>query len=163
MARFHYLDIPLPEGQTHTDYSSYWQNGKLLEETTFDNMGVAMIPSGFYHFWGYVSPLRNAQTLAELEKYPIDDFTRSDGTNLKCQTEQAHREGKIVIGWVGHMYECAWQIRGYEQFLMDMIEQPAWAECMLDKLTEQNMIRIKLPPPVRTRSPPATTWPTSRR
>ena len=29
----------------------------------------------------------------------------------------------------------------YEQFLMDMIEQPAWAECLLDRIAEQNFIR----------------------
>ena len=33
---------------------------------------------------------------------------------------------------VGHMYEEAWQIRGYEQFLIDTVERPAWAECLLD-------------------------------
>jgi uroporphyrinogen decarboxylase len=38
------------------------------------------------------------------------------------------------------MYETAWQIRGYEQFLMDLVEQPEWAECLLDKMMARNMV-----------------------
>jgi uroporphyrinogen decarboxylase len=39
------------------------------------------------------------------------------------------------------MYETAWQIRGYEQFLMDMVERPAWAECLLERLAQRNMLK----------------------
>jgi uroporphyrinogen decarboxylase len=42
---------------------------------------------------------------------------------------------------VGHIYETAWQIRGYEAFLTDMIERPAWAECLLERLKERNMAK----------------------
>jgi uroporphyrinogen decarboxylase len=41
------------------------------------------------------------------------------------------------------MYEPAWQIRVYEQFLMDLVEQPAWAECLLERLMEQNLTRAE--------------------
>jgi uroporphyrinogen decarboxylase len=39
------------------------------------------------------------------------------------------------------MYEIAWQIRGYEPFLLDLIERPAWAECLLDRLAANNRFR----------------------
>lgn len=137
------LEFPMPKDQTPLDFSTYWANEELPEGTTFDAHGVAMVPSKFYHFWGYISPLRNAKDIRELEKYPLEDYSRSDCSGLKAQVEQAHREGKVVRGWVGHMYESAWQIRGYEQFLMDMLDQPAWAECLLDRIAEQNLIRAK--------------------
>jgi uroporphyrinogen decarboxylase len=41
------------------------------------------------------------------------------------------------------MYESAWQIRGYEQFLIDLIEQPAWAECLLERLFQQNLVKAR--------------------
>lgn len=122
------------------DYSAYWQNEKLPAGTTFDGFGVAMVPSGFYHFWGYVSPLRNASALSELENYPMDDVRRWDFSGLPEQVAQRHAAGKIAGAWAGDMYETAWQIRGYEQFLMDMAEQPAWAECLLERLLERNLI-----------------------
>ena len=34
-------------------------------------MGVLEIPAKFYHFTGYVSPLRNAKTFEELEQFPF--------------------------------------------------------------------------------------------
>lgn len=137
------LGIPLPNGQVPLDFSCYWKNEKLPTGTTINTDGVAMVPSGFYHFWGYISPLRNAKDISELENYPRYDYTHSDCSILKHQVDKAHQKGKVVKGWVGHMYETAWQIRGYEEFLMDMVERPTWAECILERIFEQNLIRAK--------------------
>ena len=135
------LPVRRPEGLAPLDYSAYWEGQDLPAGTTFDDFGVAMVPSGFYHFWGYVSPLRNATSLAEIENYPLDELGEWD---LSCMFElvrQAHAAGRVACVWVGHMYETAWQIRGYEQFLLDTIERPAWAECLLDRLHQQNRVK----------------------
>lgn len=128
------------------DYSVYWKGEleKLPPGTFINGIGVAEIPSGFYHFTGYVSPLRNAASLRDLETYPIPDFSAADSSALKAVVDEAHRAGRIVTAWVGHMYETAWQIRGYEEFLTDMLDQPAWAECLLERLCEQNLIRARM-------------------
>ena len=127
-----------PEGFEAIDYSRYWAHDDLPEGTTIDGIGVAHTPSGFYHFTGYLSPLRNATNIAEIEDYPLDDVGTWDGSHLAGEVQQAHTEGKAAVCWVGHMYEDSWQIRGYEPFLMDMIERPAWAQCLLDRLAERN-------------------------
>ena len=141
MFDIHGVDIRRPAELPKPDYSSYWKNEKLPSGTTFDSSGVAMIPSGFYHFWGFLSPLRNAKKISEIENYPLDNVRKWDFSDLSSQVARRHAEGKIAGAWVGHMYETAWQIRGYEQFLMDVVDQPAWAECLLERLMEQNMIR----------------------
>jgi uroporphyrinogen decarboxylase len=141
MGDFGGLHVARPEGLPRPDYSKYWEDEALPEGTTFDDVGVAMAPSGFYHFWGYISPLRNATKLSELENYPIEDISGWDVSDLSDQVARRHAEGKIAGGGLGHIYETAWQIRGYTQFLMDMIERPAWAECLLEKLKERNMIK----------------------
>jgi uroporphyrinogen decarboxylase len=130
-----------PAGYTPPDYSRYWHGQDLPPGTTFDGNGVAMVPSGYFHFWGYVSPLRNAESLAQIENYPLTDVTGWDFSHLPGEVAKAHAAGQIAVVWVGHMYEIAWQIRGYEQFLLDTIERPAWAECLLERLYQQNMIR----------------------
>jgi len=137
------LSIPRPRGLATPDYSRYWRDRTLPEGTTFDSFGVAMVPSGFYHFWGYVSPLRDATSLADIENYPLDDLSGWDFSGLAGQVQAAHAAGKVTVGWVGHMYETAWQIRGYEEFLMDLVERPAWAGCLLERLFEQNLARAK--------------------
>lgn len=137
------VNIVRPAGLPWPDFARYWENEDLPEGTRLDAHGVAQVPSGFYHFWGYVSPLRNAKSLAEIEAFPIDDVRGWDFSDLAEQVAQRHAEGRVAGAWVGHMYEVSWQIRGYEQFLLDMIERPAWAECLLDRLTEQNLVKAR--------------------
>jgi len=132
------VELRRPDEMPPLDFSKYWQDQDLPEGTTIDGHGVARVPSGFYHFWGYVSPLRNAESLAEIESYPLEDMSRWDDSHMRPAVEQAHAAGKATAGFVGHMYENAWQIRGYEQFLLDMMERPAWAQCLLDRIAEQN-------------------------
>jgi len=135
------IAIRRPEGASPPDYSAYWRDEDLPEGTAINEVGVALKPSGFYHFEGYVSPLRNAASLAAIENYPLEDQRAWTGSHMAQEVRQAHADGRVVNSWVGHMYETAWQIRGYEPFLMDMVERPSWAECLLDRLAEQNMIR----------------------
>ena len=135
------LSLKRPAGLPPLDYSRYWEGQELPPGTTFDGHGVAMVPARFYHFWGYISPLRNAASLRDIEGFPLDDVTNWDFSHMPGEVVAAHAAGKVAVGWVGHMYESAWQIRGYEQFLLDTIERPAWAECLLERLFQQNLIR----------------------
>jgi uroporphyrinogen decarboxylase len=135
------LRMKRPEDLPPPDYSRYWEGEDLPEGTKINSWGVAQAPSGFYHFFGYISPLRNASSLTEIEQYPLDDMSEWDVSHMKDAVEEAHEKGIVAIGFVGHMYETAWQIRGYEQFLMDTIDRPAWAECLLQRLADQNMAK----------------------
>lgn len=132
-----------PPGMPKPDYARYWDGEKLPQGTTFNDCGVAMVPSGFYHFWKYVSPLRNAKSLRDIEEFPLDDAALLDASHMAVETAAAQAAGKIVTGWIGHMYETAWQVRGYEEFLIDTIERPSWAECLLERLFEQNLVRAR--------------------
>jgi uroporphyrinogen decarboxylase len=130
-----------PTGSSPPDFSRYWAGEDLPEGTEINDIGVAVVPSGFYHFTGTISPLRNAGSLDEIEAFPIEDVSTWDVSHYEEQIAQAHREGRLAATWAGHMYETAWQIRGYEQFLMDLIDRPAWAESILDRLFENNRFR----------------------
>ena len=70
-----HLSLTRPAGRPPIDYQSYWKGEDLPQNTTINFLGVAEVPSGFHHFWGYVSPLRNAATLSEIENYPLCDFS----------------------------------------------------------------------------------------
>ena len=121
------------------DYSKYWEGVELPPGTTFAG-GLALVPGSMYHFSHYISPLRNATRLTDIEGYPMHDMTEWDTSWIEQEVQKAHAQGIPAQGWVGHMYESAWQVRGYEQFLMDIIERPAWADCLLERIARQNMI-----------------------
>ena len=138
-----HLSLKSPPYLKPLDFAKYWQGKDLPEGTVINEAGVAEVPSGLYHFFGYVSPLRNATDISDIEHYPMPDLSQWDDSHLARQVEAAHAQGKIAAGWVGHMYETAWQIRGYEQFLIDLIDRPAWAECLLQRLAENNLIKAR--------------------
>jgi hypothetical protein len=126
-----------PDAHEPIDYSLYYADEELPDGTQFNGAGCARIPSGFYHFFGYVSPLRNATSLKEIESYPLEDYSRWGDSHMVAAVEQAHAEGRSVDASIGHIYETSWQIRGYEQFLMDTIDRPAWADAILEKVFQQ--------------------------
>lgn len=99
-----------------------------------------MVPSGFYHFWGYISPLRHAKSLKELEDYPLEDVDSWDFSGMADKVRAIHAEGKVAVAGINHIYETAWQIRGLQEFLMDMVERPSWAECLLERLAHQKEV-----------------------
>ncbi len=63
------------------------------------------------------------------------------------------------------MYENAWQVRGYEPFLMDLLVQREWAELLLDRFCDEQRPQRCCGGPRRamTASVSATTWPTRTR
>lgn len=125
-----------PEDLDPISYDRYYKDEDLPEGTHYSPVGVARVPSGFYHFFGYVSPLRNAERLEDIENYPLPDYQKWETLHYEETVKEARERGDIVVGNVGHMYEWAWQIRGYEQFLMDLMQRPEWAECLLDRIME---------------------------
>jgi uroporphyrinogen decarboxylase len=125
------------------DFSRYWEGEDLPPGTKITDKGWAEVPAGFYHFTGHIAPLRNAESLKEIEEFPIADVSQYDTSHYPEAIERARREGRPTSTWTGHMYEIAWQIRGYEEFLMDMVERPAWAECLLDRLFENNLFTAR--------------------
>jgi len=120
------------------NFSRYWDGVDLPDGTQINGLGVAEVPARYYHFTGYISPLRNATSLAEIEDYPTWDPEAHDWEPAVAEVAAAHEAGRSVMIALGNMYESAWQVRGYEQFLMDTIERPAWAECLLEKFLRQN-------------------------
>ena len=131
-----------PERWTPPDYTVYYSGQDLPEGTTINADGVAMIPAGFYHFARHHSPLQNARSIEQIEAYVIPDESDWCTDHLAEKVAAAHEAGLVTQGGIGHMYETAWQIRGYEEFLVDMIDRPEWAMCLLDKLARRNMNRV---------------------
>ncbi len=121
------------------DYSRYYPdkvNGK--DGFYIDGNGCGHQTTGFYHFSEYISPLRNATSFKELEEFPIvsNEGWSDEAMKKVCQETKANGYASFIF--VGHMYENAWQVRGYEQFLEDLMVRRDWAEYLLDKYCANN-------------------------
>lgn len=125
------------------DFSEYLRemppNAHLMSE-----YGTASVPANFHHFWGYVFPLRKAQTVQEIERYPWPDVTLDyRHAHLEGQVTQLHEKGYFVTGFAGHIFETSWQLTGFEKMFEDMLVNPALVEAVLEHITEDNCFRAR--------------------
>lgn len=128
-------NIGMPE---KCEYEKYFVDYDIPENAWINGLGVLEIPGSIYHFTRYISPLRNIDTLEKIKEFPFFSFENINTDGMKETADLAHSQGRVVSSWIGHMYEEAWQVRGYEEFLMDMITNPEICEYILDKYMEMN-------------------------
>lgn len=133
-----HINVKPPEGLQAPDFSRYFEGFKRPDNAFINGIGVLEIPGSCYHFTHYVSPLRNATTLADLEGFPFPNVDGWTEDHMAAEVEAAHAAGRVAVCWVGHMYESAWQMRGYEEFLMDMMAAPEIPDHILELLCVRN-------------------------
>ncbi len=136
----HELVLRAPENYRVPDFSEYYADIEAVDGSYINEIGMLHVPGSMHHFTHYISPLRNVCRFEEIENYCYPDVSGFSEEHMAEEVRAAHAQGRVVSCWVGHMYEEAWQIRGYEEFLMDMVMRPEWCEFILDKITERNLI-----------------------
>lgn len=99
-----------------------------------------------YRRWGYRigakkkrNPLSEARTLDDLEGFPFPgEGAPVDVGALRRQVEEIHGRGLAAGGnpphLGGELFETAWRLRGLENFLIDLVRRPEWADLLLDRL-----------------------------
>jgi uroporphyrinogen decarboxylase len=99
-----------------------------------------------YHEWQYhpekgpERPLSKIHSLKELVKFVLPDLSNSARhAGLAKQIQRWHSRGLAVAGSPPHLggqlFETAWRLRGFENFMVDMIQRAELANYLLDQLT----------------------------
>ncbi len=99
-----------------------------------------------YHEWNYhpeqegSAPLSSANTLDALRQHVFPDLEDpARYASLHAQVETAHRAGRAAAGAPPHLggelFETAWRLRGFANFMEDMAARRPLAEYLLDQLT----------------------------
>jgi uroporphyrinogen decarboxylase len=87
------------------------------------------------------NPLARAATLDDLKNFPFPDISRPYQVEaVTRQVLELHQRGLAAGGNLPHLggelFEAAWRLRGLENFLLDLLERPDWADFLLDRLTD---------------------------
>lgn len=87
-------------------------------------------------FW----PLRDVRDISQVEEYGWPSADWFDRSKIKSEIERLNSSGEYWIqydqkGYQG-VFETAWAMRGFEQFLMDLIVNPELACKIMDKIAE---------------------------
>jgi len=138
--------VHLKPPTTHTlpehNFTRYFKDMEIPPGAFINGLGVLEVPGSVFHFTRYISPLRNATSVEECRDFPFPDCYGWTDDGMSERVEAAHKNGKVAVMWVGGQYEPAWQIRGYEEFLMDMIAEPAIPHFILGRLHDQELRRF---------------------
>lgn len=101
-------------------------------EARLDEWGIGFTKSSVGHFERIWSPLKKVRTRKEIEEYPSPEFT---GEGIKRQADEIRKKGFVSIAYAGSVFEWSWWLRGYENLLIDMVDNKALAEAVMDKVT----------------------------
>jgi uroporphyrinogen decarboxylase len=85
------------------------------------------------------NPLSHARSLNELRAFPFPDTTNPYRVDRLSREVAVWRGQGFAVGGNlphlgGELFEAAWRLRGLENFLLDLIERPDWADFLLDQL-----------------------------
>lgn len=132
-----YFQVPVrpvarTASQCPADYRRFYTD--LPPGTTFDDWGVARVPSGTYHLVGRRHPMRDFASIQEIEAYPWPDVDAPYRYEEAARQAAAyHQRGLAVKAIVDFaVFDRSWQLRGFEQFLVDLKVNPALAQCLMD-------------------------------
>jgi len=100
------------------------------------------LEGGFYHDMRK-HPLSHIESVKEIENYKFPDPehpARFEGMAEKADELMNNRKVAYILGRnAAGIFEVALWLRGFENFFCDMIERPALAEVLLDKICEIKM------------------------
>ena len=138
--------FPDPEEIKKIDRYTYYREN-LKKGTAFDAWGIAREPGSkaAAHMTRMRHPLKNIQTIVELKKYPFPDYTTVPESLISAQVESIHTHGLAAYGFLEMtVWETAWYLRDMTTLMMDMAIREENAYWLLDKVTEQSVIRASV-------------------
>jgi uroporphyrinogen decarboxylase len=82
-------------------------------------------------------PLSQAESVEDLKAHPWPEPDWWDFSPLPDVLRQLDERGKYSIRFrIGSVFEIAWQLRGMQEFLMDLASQPELPLYIMDRLTD---------------------------
>ena len=115
------------------------RNGRLWHDLT-DEFGITWSMPDDYPYYMDISnsPLAGV-SIDQIGDYPFpkgDDPTRFDGLRDRVMQLRRQTPYPVISGISGVVYEICWYMRGLENLFIDMIEQPAILEAIIDRTLE---------------------------
>ena len=133
-----YAEFKPPDGQD--EFIDYMED--LPDDIHVGNLAQLRT----YHEWKYhpekgsTRPLSNIRSLKELIKFVLPDLSNSTRhAGLSKKVQRWHAQGLAVAGSPPHLggqlFETAWRLRGFENFMVDLVRRDELANYLLDQLT----------------------------
>jgi len=113
---------------------------------------VLKMPEKGYYFDAVHSPLAGATSIKDFQRYMEDIENYDSPAHLDKSYKELAEKAKdlrdntdyFIVGFFGgHIFQASQSLRGWELFLLDLIENQKFAEALLDQLAEANIRRFE--------------------
>ena len=115
------------------------RNGRLWHDLT-DEFGITWsMPDDYPYYMDISNSPLAGMSIDQIGDYPFpkgDDPTRFDGLRDRVMQLRRQTPYPVISGISGVVYEICWYMRGLENLFIDMIEQPAILEAIIDRTLE---------------------------
>lgn len=97
-----------------------------------------LMPAGGLYFDQMYHPLAEATTIAEIEAFELPDISDEELVWLRRRARRLYETtGKAIMSeFGGNILEAAQNLRGWEQFMVDMAREPKLAQALAHKLAD---------------------------
>jgi len=113
---------------------------ELPDGTYIDAWGThrRLVHHPFGTYGEYAShPLADAQTVADVLAWDWPSPDDWDVSEVRAQCERLNAEVRYHLRYeVGGIFEWSWALRGFERFLLDLVEKPEIACAIMDRFTD---------------------------
>ncbi len=140
-------EIPdlVPKHIPKDTFLSYY-NTSFKEGTVIDEYGIAHEPGSeaAFHMTKMYHPMENFDSVEQVLSYPFLDYSQADNENQILQAKKIKENGMAAVGPMQiTIWETSWYLRGMENLMMDMMSDDPIAEVLLDKITDNAIIRAE--------------------
>jgi len=115
------------------------RNGRLWHDLT-DEFGITWsMPDDYPYYMDISNSPLAGMSIEQIGDYPFpkgDDPTRFEGLRDRVMQLRRQTPYPVISGISGVVYEICWYMRGLENLFIDMIEQPAILEAIIDRTLE---------------------------
>ena len=89
-------------------------------------------------------PLADAQTANDLKRYNWPSPEWWDFSELPQEASEIGNHGYYHLRYrVGAIFETAWSLRGFDRFLVDLVQNPEMAQYMMERILEVHLENLR--------------------
>jgi uroporphyrinogen decarboxylase len=106
-----------------------------------DDRGLHRVIDSQQKYYHYVSPPLEHADMLNIYGFPDPDLPERYA-HLQQQV-QRYKDRYMIQIETGNIFRDAWELRGFERFLLDMHDDPAFVARLLDRITEHKIAEVK--------------------